>query len=104
MQRLVGVMAATHIGEYALTQHAAARIRQRGLCRQDLELVIAHGEPVDDGYVMSREVIKARKCELVAEMKRLERLNGIVVIDQGGRIVTIYRADKQRMRSLRRER
>lgn len=101
MNRALKVTAEARVGDYAMTQHASARIRQRGLSRKDVELVIAHGEPVKDGYVMSREMIEARKSELTAEMKRLERLNGVVVIDQEGYIVTMYRADKRRLRTLR---
>ena len=88
-------------GEYRITVHAESRLRQRGLSRWDLELILTHGEAISDGYVMSRIAIDNRTAELKSELARIERLRDVTVIEDSGDVITLYRADKRRLRKLR---
>jgi hypothetical protein len=85
-----------------LTRHAQKRVQQRGLSMEDLALVMAHGERVDDGYLMSGKAVAARECALRRELQRIGRLRGVAVITADTTMVTVYRASKQRVRRLRR--
>jgi hypothetical protein len=82
------------------SQHAAARIRQRGLTERDVELIRKAGELVDDGYVMTNRAVEQRLHELREEMSRIERLRGAALIERGSVVITVYRADSARIRKL----
>ncbi len=90
-----------HVGQYRLTEHANCRLQQRGLSRRQIELVMAHGVPVDDGYVMTKSAADQRIAELKQEMKLIERLNNVTVIDLHGTIATVYRVSDRRIRRMR---
>lgn len=87
--------------EFQLSQHAAARQRQRGVTTRDLELVMRYGEAVDDGFVLSERALELARAELKKTLQRLDHLAGVAVIEQGGTLVTTYRADARRLRRLR---
>lgn len=83
-----------------ITRHANARIRQRGLTERDVSLIRAVGETVDDGFLMTNRAIDLRVQALRREIVRIERLRGVAVIEGGNKIVTVYRADRKRVRRL----
>lgn len=91
---------------YGVSHHAGARLNQRGFDRQDIELVVELGESVDDGYLMTRMALRCAKSFLkeegrLADLQRVDHLHNVAVIELGGQLVTIYRADKRRIRRLR---
>jgi len=85
------------VGNYRITQHADIRMQQRGLCNGQIELVMKHGEPTDDGYVMTKRAVEESIAELKYEIKMLERLRNVNVIDIQGSIVTAYRVNGRRV-------
>jgi hypothetical protein len=95
-------MQTQHVTTPALSWHCQTRIRQRGLTEEDIELVVTWGEVVDDGYVVTNKVLEACHSMAGAKARRLERLSGVAVIEINGVFVTAYRADKWRIRRLRR--
>ena len=79
------------------SQHAQARVRQRGLCECDVEAIVQAGTSVDGDSVLlldqdvEREVRK-RKREIAA----LERLRGCRVVVAGEKtVVTVYRPSRK---------
>jgi hypothetical protein len=84
-----------------LSFHAQGRLRQRGIKNGDLEVVRSFGEPVADGYLMSDKAIEHRKHELQRQLQQLERLRGLALIEASDCVVTIYRADNNRVKRLR---
>jgi hypothetical protein len=88
------------VGNYNLTMHAKNRLQQRGLSARQVELVMAHGTPVEDGYVMTKIAATDRITELKREMKDLERLKNVAVIDLKGVVVTVYRVSDRRIRRM----
>jgi hypothetical protein len=79
-----------------LTQHAQARIRQRGLRESDIPMIIAAGTAVDADslLLLAQDVdreIRRRKQEIGA----LERLRGCRVVIAGDQVVTVYRPSRQ---------
>lgn len=83
-----------------LSHHASARLRQRGMRPSDIELIRRCGEPVADGYVVTNKAI----ARLRAQLQRLERLCDVAVIEVDDVIVTVYRADRRRIKRLKDER
>lgn len=83
-----------------MTKHAAARIRQRGLTERDVSLIRASGESVDDGFLMTNRAIDLQVQVLRREITRIEKLRGVAVIEGAGKVITVYRADKRRVRRL----
>ena len=83
-----------------MTRHAAARIRQRGLTDSDLKLIRAVGEPVEDGFVMTNRAIDLQIQKIRSEVTRIERLRGVALIECADTVITVYRADKKRVRRL----
>lgn len=74
------------------TNHAEARVRQRGIRESDIPVIVAAGTPIDDDsvFLLARDVdreIQRRKREICA----LERLRGCRVVIEGQTVVTIYR-------------
>jgi hypothetical protein len=89
-----------------VSQHAFQRSNQRGLQLKGLHLVMEFGEPVDDGYLMTECAIKDAQQQLRQQgrkkaLQQLSRLHNVAIIEEGGVVLTAYRADKNRMRRLR---
>ena len=82
------------------SRHAGRRLRQRGLREADLDRLQRYGEEFDDGYLMSNRTIDASITELKAEIQRLERLKGVVLIEQDNTVITVYRSDRRRQRRI----
>lgn len=87
--------------EFQHSLHAATRQRQRGISNSDIEMVMRFGEQVDDGYVLTERALEIARRDLKQILQRLDHLAGVAVIEQGGTLVTTYRADARRIRRLR---
>ncbi len=83
------------------SRHARQRQQQRGFQQLDLMLLQAFGEEVDDGILMSGQAINEARHTLKQMIQRLDHLNGTTIIEEGGTVITTYRADKKRIRRLR---
>jgi uncharacterized lipoprotein YmbA len=64
-------------------------------------LILNYGEMVADGYVVSQVAIERARAELKSKLSRLERLKNVAVVEDLGEVITVYRADKKRLRKLR---
>lgn len=84
-----------------ITRHAEMRIRQRGIAPGALDILRQFGETVDDGFVLTDHAIDEGRRALRAQIELLEKLRGIALIEVGGAVVTLYRADRKRVRRLR---
>lgn len=82
------------------SKHIKKRVRQRGLCEKDFDVISQAGEEFQDGYLMSTRAVSERIGRLKAEIQRLERLRGIVLIEQEDTFVTVYRADRKRCKRI----
>ncbi len=92
--------------QYELSDHAAQRIRQRGLKEDDLPLLLECSSAIDEDVLqlldddVMREVAKRKR-----EIRALERLRGCQVVVAGQEVVTVYQPSKRRTkRNLRRQR
>ena len=77
-----------------ITTHADVRMNQRGITRNQLDLVLEHGEPEGDKLVLSAKSARERMAALKQEMKRLEAVankGGISVVMDGEAVITTYR-------------
>jgi len=78
-----------------LSQHALARVRQRGLLEEDVRVIVETGTAVDDDslFLLDRDVdreVRRRKAEIAT----LERLRGCRVVVAGETVVTVYRPSR----------
>ena len=79
-----------------LTQHAQARIRQRGLRESDLALIVAAGTPVDgDSLLLLAQDVEREIRRRKQEIGTLERLRGCRVVLAGEAVVTVYRPSRK---------
>lgn len=82
------------------TDHAEARMRQRGFRKADIYLVLRVATRVaDDAFFLTdkdaaREIERRRR-----EIQQLERLRGSKLIVEDGALVTLYHADPKATRS-----
>lgn len=77
----------------ALTRHAEARMRQRGLRDADLSLVMEVARPVGaDVWLMTDEAVAQEISRLKRRLQRVERLRGTKIVVAEGAIVTAYRS------------
>jgi hypothetical protein len=79
-----------------LTQHAQARIRQRGLRESDLALIVAAGTPVDgDSLLLLAQDVEREIRRRKQEIGTLERLRGCRIVLAGEAVVTVYRPSRK---------
>jgi hypothetical protein len=83
-----------------LSHHADARLQQRGVRASDVALVIAHGTPVRDGYLLRARDVAAAEAELKRTLARLQRLRGTFVAVADETVLSVYRPCKVRRRKL----
>jgi len=81
-----------------LTQHAQARMRQRGYCHHDIQLVRLYGTPVRDGFLLTRKDVEHSRREAGNDVQRLAQLADTLVIEIEGVVCTVYRAGKRKQR------
>ncbi len=79
--------------ELGLTDHAEARMQQRGFRKKDLDFVFRIATQIaDDAFFLTdrdvaREIERRRR-----EIQQLERLRGSKLIVEGGALITLYHA------------
>ena len=86
-----------------LTGHASQRIRQRGFHDTDAEVVFENGSVSDDGVVLTARDVAERVSEYRARIAELERLRGTAIFLSGGKVLSIYRPDRRKVRRMIRE-
>lgn len=85
-----------------MTRHAHTRAGQRGYRQRDIELITTFGTATSEGILLKRtDVDEARSFLDKAEYERLRRLIGtLIVIEDHDVVVTIQRADRDKVRRL----
>jgi len=83
-----------------LTRHAVARMSQRGIGHDDIELIASIGTEVEGGYFVRRMDVQAYERELKKKCQRARRLEGSWVVVEDGAIVTAYHAHRGEERRL----
>ncbi len=91
---------------YNFTYHANQRASQRGFTSIEIEIILDFADTIDEGYLMSdksidkacRTLKKEHRCK---ELQCLDHLRNVALIEESGKIITIYRADKRRIRRLK---
>ncbi len=79
-----------------LTQHAQARLRQRGLRESDIAIIVATGTPVDgDSLLLLAQDVEREIRWHKEEIGTLERLRGCRVVLAGETVVTVYRPSRK---------
>ena len=86
-----------------LTGHAAERVRQRGFHDSDAEVVFENGTSSDDGVVLTARDVAERVSEYRARIAELERLRGTAIFLSGGKVLSIYRPGRRKVRRMLRE-
>ena len=87
-------------GKLRWSKHARQRLGQRGFKQVDEDLFKAFGEQVEDGYLMTNQAIQDAQLSLKAALQRLDHLKGATLIEADGAVVTVYRADRKRVKRL----
>ena len=82
------------------SQHARARIRQRGFRDSDIDFVMKHGTDVDAGSFLTDKDVQSGIEAAKKVIRDLARLKGTMVIVSGNTAVSIYRPDKRRTKKL----
>lgn len=80
------------------TQHIQRRMSQRGVSRAMVELVLDHGRPQQNGYVLGRKEAKRRLKTIQQEGRLLKKVldkGGVSVVTEGDVLITTYRCDPQ---------
>ena len=82
--------------QYQFCAHAQARLRQRGRCTQDVDLILRYGTHIKgNGIILRKKDVDDTLRDLRALSERLQRLTNWKVILAGEEIVTIYRAGRR---------
>jgi hypothetical protein len=79
---------------HELTLHAVARMGQRAIRKDDLDLIMLIGTEVEDGYIVLNRDCQAAEQELKCLLDRVRRLGGKRLVVASGRIVTAYHAGR----------
>ena len=86
--------------QLTLSLHADGRIRQRGIPKRDLALVVEFGLAVRDGYVLRGRDAARAISDLKRTIARLERLAGTFVAVQEDTVLSVYRPTRARRRKV----
>lgn len=79
-----------------MTTHMGARMNQRGINKELINLALEYGEPKGDKTVLGRWECQHAMQQLRRELKALERAlskGGITVVSDGEVLITTYRTD-----------
>lgn len=81
------------------TKHIRQRMSQRGVSRRMVDLVLEHGTPEQDKYVLGRkevlDLLDANQREARLLKKILDK-GGVVVVTEGNALITTYNCDRRR--------
>jgi hypothetical protein len=84
-----------------LSQHAAIRIRQRGLRERDIDVIVQSGSALDaDSVFLRNRDVEREIREHKQAINTLERLRGCRVVATGETVVTVYRASRKTAKRL----
>ena len=75
------------------TQHIQQRMSQRGVSRDMVELVLDHGRPEQNKYILGRKEASRRLELLQRESRLLKKVldkGGVVVVADGDALITTY--------------
>lgn len=78
-----------------MTNHIDARMNQRGIRKELVELTLDLGEIDGDRYVLTSKIIDAEIADLQRRIKALgeaRKKGGVVVVAEGEALLTTYRA------------
>lgn len=88
------------------SRHAEKRLNQRGICLEDVDLLLNSATQVaQDAYLLTngdveREIVRRKK-----EIQQLEKLRGLKLVVEGDTLVTAYRSKRaDQRRTLRKGR
>jgi len=79
------------------TKHALARMNQRGITRDMVELALDYGKFVKDKVVLGRKEIKKlikKYPSLKSKLLKLFDSKGLVVVFENNYIITVYKPQK----------
>jgi hypothetical protein len=92
-------------GPLNLTAHATARISQRGIARDGLELIMSIGTEVEGGYLVRDKDFEAFDRKLKRLRQCARRLVGKRLVIKGDQVITAYhlvaRKERRLLRSAR---
>jgi len=85
-----------------ITRHAEQRLRQRGYCVSNLDLILSCSSELDGtSYLLTnrdaQEAIELRKKEI----QILERSKGTKIVIEEGNMVTIYKQPRGKKRKIK---
>lgn len=85
--------------DVSVTRHAAIRMRQRGFRENDLGIVLELGRESEDGkLILADSDIDDAILAMRRDIARLDRLRGTTAVVVDGRVVTIYKGDRNARR------
>ena len=83
-----------------LTDHAAMRMSQRGIAKENLELIEWIGTEVEGGYLVREKDFQALDRELKQLREHARRLIGKRLVVEGDRLITGYHAARNKQHQL----
>jgi hypothetical protein len=79
------------------TRHFQARMSQRAIDQELVSLVLGFGSPEPDGKIVlnrkSLEALCERLTKLRQDAQKALHKGGLVVVEEGGKLITTYRLD-----------
>ncbi len=85
------------------TSHAVARMSQRGLGNDDIELVLYMASEVEGGFLVTERDFQRFDRELKKRRDRAKKLIGKRVVFNGQFLITVYHAEPTKKKRLLRD-
>ncbi len=80
-----------------MTRHAEQRLRQRGFCESNLDLILSCASEVDGScYQLTNQDVQREIEVRKKEIQILERSKGTRIVIEDGHLVTIYKNTRGR--------
>ena len=80
--------------DFDLSNHAAARMSQRGFKLSDLSFVLERGTELDGGVILTNEDVEAIEREAKGAIELARKLKGTFLPCEAGMIKTVFKASK----------
>ncbi len=83
-----------------ISHHSEVRMQQRAIRPSDLAFLESHATAVGDGYMLTNKHVQSIEDEASKNVACARRLRGVYVVLADDCILTVYRADRRKVRKL----
>jgi hypothetical protein len=83
-----------------ISQHGAARARQRGVRHRDVHFICEFGTRTERGFVLTDADIRELEAEALEVLRKARKLRGVLAAVQEDIVTTVFRLNRVQKRHI----